>query len=101
MQGGQITAAPITCCFTLPSQLSETLLRNVSIRLCRMLDDGWDIDLMLRFMVNRLESDRFIADFRMLGLGEAVVQISAPVARTPCRLKMHESLSVTESHGLK
>ncbi len=75
---------------TSPSQLSETLLRNASIRLCHMLDDGKDIDLMLRFMVNKLESDRFIADIRMLGLGEAVAQISAPVMRVPCKLKIAE-----------
>ncbi len=71
---------------TSPSQLSEALLRNASIRFCHLLDDGKDIDLMLRFMVNRLEIDRYLADVRMLGLGEALVQVSAPKSIPPTRV---------------
>src|SRR5207249_6448480 len=71
---------------TSPSQLSEALLRNASIRYCHLLDDGKDIDLMLRFMVNRLEIDRYLADVRMLGLGEALVQVSAPRSVPPTRV---------------
>ncbi len=67
------------------------MLRNAPIRLRHMLDDGKDIDLMLRFVVNRLESDRFIADIRMLGLGEAVVQVSAAVIKVPCKLRIHKN----------
>src|SRR5439155_3855700 len=71
---------------TSPSQLSEALLRNASIRFCHLLDDGKDIDLMLRFMVNRLEIDRYLADVRMLGLGEALVQVSAPKSIPPTKV---------------
>ena len=71
---------------TSPSQLSEALLRNASIRFCHLLDDGKDIDLMLRFMVNRLEIDRYLADVRMLGLGEALIQVSAPKSVPPTRV---------------
>jgi Helicase HerA, central domain len=73
---------------TSPSQLSETLLRNSSVRVCHLLDDGKDIDLMLRFMVNRLEGERYIADMRMLEVGEAVAQVSVPVSLAPCRVRV-------------
>jgi len=44
-----------------------------------MLDDGEDIDLMLRFMVNKYEAERFISDFMLLEIGEAMVRVSTPV----------------------
>jgi DNA helicase HerA-like ATPase len=71
---------------TSPSQLSEALLRNASTRICHQLDDGRDIDLVLRFMVNRLEADRFISDIRLLGIGEAVIQ--APNERDGLPIKV-------------
>jgi DNA helicase HerA-like ATPase len=74
---------------TSPSQLSEALLRNVSVRVCHLLDDGKDIDLMLRFMANRLGSERYIDDIRRLQLGEAIVQVSSPVAVLPTRVRIH------------
>jgi DNA helicase HerA-like ATPase len=61
---------------TSPAQLSEVLLRNASLRICHQLDDGKDIELMLRFMVNQLETDRYISDIRELKVGEAVLQSS-------------------------
>lgn len=74
---------------TSPSQLSETLLRNASLRICHQLDDGKDVDLMLRFMVNRLEGDRYISDIRELGVGEAVVQ-SSLTSRSLARMKIDQ-----------
>ena len=38
------------------------------------------------FMVNRLEIDRYLADVRMLGLGEALVQVSAPKSIPPTKV---------------
>jgi hypothetical protein len=75
---------------TSPGQLSEALLRNSSIRVCHQLDDGKDIDLMLRFMVNRLDSERFLADIRALGLGEALVQVSSPIVVEPTMVRVLE-----------
>jgi DNA helicase HerA-like ATPase len=72
---------------TSPSQLSETILRNASLRICHQLDDGKDVDLMLRFMANKLESDRYISDIRDLGVGEAVVQ-SSLTSRSLARVKI-------------
>jgi len=77
---------------TSPSQLSETLLRNASVRISHMLDDGEDIDLMLRFMVNKYEADRFISDFMMLEIGEAMVKVSTPVHIGPEKVKVTETL---------
>jgi DNA helicase HerA-like ATPase len=77
---------------TSPSQLSETLLRNVSVRISHMLDDGEDIDLMLRFMVNKYEADRFISDFMMLDIGEAMVRVSMPVHVGPEKVKIAEEV---------
>ena len=73
---------------TSPGQLSEALLRNSSIRICHQLDDGKDIDLMLRFMVNRLDTERYLTDIRTLGLGEALVQVSSPAVVEPTKVKM-------------
>ncbi|MDA4121690.1 MAG: DUF87 domain-containing protein [Thaumarchaeota archaeon] len=64
---------------TSPAQLSETLLRNASVRISHLLDDGEDIDLMLRFMVNKYEADRFVSEFMLLDVGEAVLRVSTPV----------------------
>jgi DNA helicase HerA-like ATPase len=76
---------------TSPSQLSEALLRNSSVRITHLLNDGKDIDLMLRFMVNRLESEEYLADIRMLGIGEAVLQVSTPVSVRPFKVGIRES----------
>ncbi len=73
---------------TSPNQLSETLVRNASIRICHLLDDGKDIDMMLRFMVNKLEADRYISDIRGLKIGEAMVQVSTPVSIPPTIVKI-------------
>jgi DNA helicase HerA-like ATPase len=63
---------------TSPSQLSQWLLKNTSVKVCHLLYDGQDIDLMLRFMVNKYEADLFISDFMLLERGEAMVRISTP-----------------------
>ena len=43
---------------TSPSQLSQWLLKNISIKVCHLPNDGRDIHLMLRFMVGQYEEDR-------------------------------------------
>jgi DNA helicase HerA-like ATPase len=73
---------------TSPAQLSRNLMRNVSLRITHMLDDGEDIDLMLRFMVNKHEMDRFISDFMLLEIGEAMVRVSTPVQVGPTKVKI-------------
>jgi DNA helicase HerA-like ATPase len=75
---------------TSPAQLSKNLLRNVSVRLSHMLDDGDDIDLMLRFMVNKCEADRFVSEFMLLEIGEAMVRVSTPVHIGPEKVKITE-----------
>ncbi len=61
-----------------PSQLSQWLLKNISIKVCHLLNDRRDIDLMLRFMVNKYEEDRFVSHFMLLKIGEAMVRVSTP-----------------------
>lgn len=63
---------------TSPSQLSRWLLKNISIKVCHLLNDGDDIDLMLRFMVNKHEADRYISDCMLLKIGQAMVRVSTP-----------------------
>ena len=76
---------------TSPNQLSEALLSNANTRICHLLDDGKDVDLMLRFEVNMLEADRFVADIRELQLEEALVQVSSPITFGPSRVKVQAS----------
>jgi DNA helicase HerA-like ATPase len=73
---------------TTPSQLSQWLLKNISIKVCHLLNDGQDIDLMLRFMVNKYEADRFVSEFMLLDVGEAMVRISTPVHIGPTKVKV-------------
>jgi hypothetical protein len=40
-------------------------------------------------MANRLGSERYIDDIRRLQLGEAIVQVSSPVAVLPTRVRIH------------
>jgi len=35
-------------------------MKNISIKVCHLLNDGEDIDLMLRFMVNEYERVNYI-----------------------------------------
>jgi len=63
---------------TSPAQISMSLLRNASILVSHLLNDGLDINLMLRFMVNPDEADRFRSAFMLLNRGEAMVRVSTP-----------------------
>jgi len=45
---------------------------------CHRLTASKDIDLALNYMVNRLEEDRFLSEFRLLGVGDALVQLNDP-----------------------
>jgi len=64
------------------------LLNNASTRVCHLLDDGEDVDLILRFMLNRLEADRFVTDIRTLHLGGALLQVSSPATIGPSKVKV-------------
>jgi bifunctional DNA-binding transcriptional regulator/antitoxin component of YhaV-PrlF toxin-antitoxin module len=46
--------------------------------ICHQLTGSKDIDLALNYMVNRLEEDRFLAEFRLLDVGDALVQLNDP-----------------------
>jgi len=46
--------------------------------ICHQLTGSKDIDLALNYMVNRLEEDRFLSEFRLLGVGDALVQLNDP-----------------------
>jgi hypothetical protein len=50
--------------------------------------DGRDIDLMLRFMVNRYEADLFVSSFMLLDIGEAMVRVSTPEQVPPTKVKV-------------
>ncbi len=56
-----------------------TLLRNASIRVRHLRDDRKDIDMMLRFVVSRLEADRYISEVKTLGV-EELARASTAVA---------------------
>jgi DNA helicase HerA-like ATPase len=75
---------------TSPSQLSRWLMKNISIKVCHLLNDGEDIDLMLRFMVNEYEKGNFVSDFLLLGIGEAMVRISTPKQVPATKVKVSE-----------
>ncbi|MGA2875870.1 MAG: DUF87 domain-containing protein [Nitrososphaerales archaeon] len=75
---------------TSPSQLSQWLLKNISIKVCHLLNDGRDIDLMLRFMVNKYEEDRFVSHFMLLKIGEAMVRVSTPEPVPTTKVKVSQ-----------
>ena len=52
-----------------------------------MLDDGDDIDLVLRFMVNKYQADRFDSEFMLLVMGVAVARVSTPMRIGPEKAK--------------
>ncbi len=75
---------------TSPSKLLRWLLKNISIKVCHLLNDGPDIDLMLRFMVNKYEEDRYISDFMVLKIGEAMVRVSTPEPVPATKVKISQ-----------
>lgn len=64
---------------TSPAQLSKYLLKNISIKVCHLLSDGDDINLMYRFMGNEFERDRHVTDYMTLDIGQAMVRVLTPV----------------------
>jgi len=63
---------------TRPTLISENILANCNTVICHQLTGSKDIDLALNYMVNRLEEDRFLAEFRLLDVGDALVQLNDP-----------------------
>ncbi len=45
---------------------------------------------MLRFMVNKHEADRFISQFMLLKIGEAMVHVSTPKQVATTKVKVAE-----------
>ena len=75
---------------TSPAQLSMSLLRNASILVSHLLNDGEDINLMLRLMVNEDEWDLFRSYFMELNMGEAMVRVSTPEHVPKTKVKVSE-----------
>ena len=63
---------------TRPTLISENILANCNTVICHQLTGSKDIDLALNYMVNRLEEDRFLSEFRLLDVGEALAQLNDP-----------------------
>jgi DNA helicase HerA-like ATPase len=63
---------------TRPTLISENILANCNTVVCHQLTGSKDIDLALNYMVNRLEEDRFLAEFRLLDVGDALAQLNDP-----------------------
>ena len=63
---------------TRPTLISENILANCNTVICHQLTGSKDIDLALNYMVNRLEEDRFLSEFRLLDVGDALVQLNDP-----------------------
>jgi DNA helicase HerA-like ATPase len=61
---------------TRPTLISENILANCNTVICHQLTGSKDIDLALNYMVSRLEEDRFLAEFRLLDVGDALVQLN-------------------------
>jgi len=72
---------------TRPTLISENILANCNTVICHQLTGSKDIDLALNYMVNRLEEDRFLAEFRLLDVGEALAQLNDP-AKGPNPIKL-------------
>jgi DNA helicase HerA-like ATPase len=64
---------------TRPTLISENILANCNTMICHQLTGSKDIDLALNYMVNRLEEDRFLSEFRLLDVGDALAQLNDPV----------------------
>jgi DNA helicase HerA-like ATPase len=63
---------------TRPTLISENILANCNTVICHQLTGSKDIDLALNYMVSRLEEDRFLSEFRLLDVGDALVQLNDP-----------------------
>jgi hypothetical protein len=71
---------------TRPTLISENILANCNTVICHQLTGSKDIDLALNYMVSRLEEDRFLSEFRLLDVGEALAQFNDP-AKGPNPMK--------------
>ncbi|HEV2390139.1 MAG TPA: ATP-binding protein [Nitrososphaerales archaeon] len=63
---------------TRPTLISENILANCNTVVCHQLTGSKDIDLALNYMVNRLEEERFLSEFRLLDVGDGLVQLNDP-----------------------
>lgn len=77
---------------TRPTPISENILANCNTVICHQLTGSKDIDLALNYMVNRLEEDRFLSEFRLLDVGDALVQPNDP-EKSPNPIKFHATIS--------
>ena len=76
---------------TRPTLISENILANCNTVICHQLTGSKDIDLALNYMVNRLEEDRFLSEFRLLDVGDAIVQLNDP-ERGANPIKFHATI---------
>jgi len=76
---------------TRPTLISENILANCNTVICHQLTGSKDIDLALNYLVNRLEEDRFLSEFRLLDVGDALVQLNDP-ERGANPIKFHANI---------
>ncbi len=72
---------------TRPTLISENILANCNTVICHQLTGAKDIDLALNYMVNRLEEDRFLSEFRLLDVGEALAQLNDAKNLSPVKFR--------------
>lgn len=63
---------------TRPTLISENILANCNTVICHQMTGSKDIDLALNYMVNRLEEERFLSEFRLLDVGDGLAQLNDP-----------------------
>jgi hypothetical protein len=76
---------------TRPTLISENILANCNTVICHQLTGSKDIDLALNYMVNRLEAERFLSEFRLLEVGEGLAQFND--AKNPNPVKFRAVIS--------
>jgi hypothetical protein len=72
---------------TRPTLISENILANCNTVICHQLTGSKDIDLALNHMVNRLEADRFLSEFRLLEVGEGLAQLNDSKNLNPIKFR--------------
>lgn len=80
---------------TRPTQVSENIIANCNTIICHSFTSSKDTDLVLNYMVSRLEVDRFISAIRTLDVGECLVQChDARTVPLTCKVGLPEQLSL-------
>jgi DNA helicase HerA-like ATPase len=70
-----------------PTLISENILANCNTVICHQLTGSKDIDLALNYMVNKLEAERFLSEFRLLEVGEGLAQLNDSKNPNPVKFR--------------